>query len=477
MAAARFLAAAGVERRHIATRQLWGMDLDPSAVAIAGDGLARWASLGAAEERELRAHLVCGDALEDHRATWASAGAPDGRFDVVLGNPPFQGQLRNETGRTRAEVARLRSRFGDEVGPYTDTSAVFLLMASMLVRPGGRVGMVLPQSVLVTRDARELRHRIAREMVLEHLWWSAEKVFDAAVRVWAAVLRRRTGDDEEVEGPLTRSSGVSFGRAEPLWLDREELRDAPTWGTLVADLVGVPPVTLEGAGTLGEVCDATAGFRDQFYGLAPHVVDEVEASDEHFPKLVTCGLIDPGLSLWGERAARFAGRRWKEPRVNLASVRSSDPALHRWVVARLRPKVVVATQTRVVEAAVDVDGSWVPSTPTIAVAPEVPEDLWAVAAVLMSPAVTAWALSRYGGAALAAGHIKLSARDILTIPLPRDRETLGAAASVLAGMVQADPLGVRSALLEAGRLTCRAFGVDEGIWAWWAERLPSRGSR
>ncbi len=475
LAAARYLGRRGLDRREVVTRQLWGMDLDPVAVELAGDELARWASLDAAGKRELRSHLRCGDALGDDPATGTFGGVTDREFDVVLGNPPFLGQLRSETVRSRPEAERLRGRFGDVIGPYADTSAVFLLLASQLVRPGGRVAMILPQSVLVARHAARVRRRVMEGMTVEHLWWCPEPVFDAAVRVCAPVLRRRVAGEERTQAPMTRSVGAAFEPASPLQIDREELANAPTWGILAADLLGVPPVGLDGGGTLGGWCEATAGFRDQFYGLAPHVVDDGagQQDDERFPRLVTCGLIDPGVSHWGRRPARFAGRPWGQPRVDMDALESSDPTLHRWVTARLRPKIVVATQTRVVEAAVDVHGLWVPSTPTIAVAPRSPEHLWAAAAVLMSPAISAWALGRCAGAALGADHLKLSARDILAIPLPRDEEALVAAGALMAERAETDPATVRSGLLEAGRLTCAAYGVGEEVWSWWAGRLPS----
>lgn len=478
LAAARYLADNGVAPRHVATRQLWGIDLDPVAMELAGDELARWAELDVSDERVLRSHLVCCDALGELPPTWIPGDDAEAGFDVVLGNPPFQGQLRIGTGRTASTAARLRQRFGDLIGPYTDTSAIFLLVASQLVKPGGVVGMILPHSTLVAGHASRIRSHVLTGMTLEHLWWSDELVFDAAVRVCAPVLRRNDMCAGRVGGSVTRSVGTARRCAPELRVDPEALAAAPTWGVLASDLLGIPRVSLGGAGTLGDWCDATAGFRDQFYGLVPHVIDAHEVRDEaHSPRLVTCGLIDPGVSHWGTRPARFAGTRWQAPRVDMDALGASDASLHRWVTDRLHPKVVVATQTRILEAAVDVHGCWVPSTPTIAVTPRDPARLWGAAAVLMSPVASAWVLGRNVGAALGADHLKLSARDVLAIPLPPDEETLGAAASVMADVVQADPDGVRAALLEAGRLTCAAYGVDEGVWSWWAERLPPRGAR
>ena len=112
-----------------------------------------------------------------------------------------------------------------------------------------------------------------------------------------------------------------------------------------------------------------------------------------------------------------------------------DRRLAAWADARLRPKVVVATQTRVVEAAVDDDGSWWPSVPVISVVldPDHDDDetRWLVAAALSAPPVSAWAAERSGGTALAPQALKLSARQVLEVPLPVDRDAWAEGARLL----------------------------------------------
>ena len=118
------------------------------------------------------------------------------RFDVVVGNPPFLSQMASATTRGG------RSRFGG--GPYADAAAEFLALAVRLTRPGGRVGLVLPQSLLAARDAAAIRSAVDNAAALRWMWWSDSLLFDASVRVWAGVwevggrpgqVRRATGDD------------------------------------------------------------------------------------------------------------------------------------------------------------------------------------------------------------------------------------------------------------------------------------------
>jgi hypothetical protein len=134
-------------------------------------------------------------------------------------------------------------------------------------------------------------------------------------------------------------------------------------------------------------------------------------------------------------------------------------ALRRWVIDRTTPKVVLATQTKVLEAAVDVDGLWVPSTPVIAVHTQT-EQLFRVAAVLLAPPVSAWASSAYAGVALTSDAIKLSARQVVEIPLPTREEEWALAADALAA----------GDLLAAGGLMTTAYGADDAVTEWWANR-------
>jgi SAM-dependent methyltransferase len=417
----RFLVAAA-ERIHarfgyVPAGCLYGVDIDPDAVVAARAALGDFGEVG-------RQDALSGLRVSD--------------FDVVVGNPPFLNQLARATNRGG------RSPWGG--GPYADTAAVFLALALQAARPdGGQVGLVLPLSVLSTRDAAPIRAAALAEARLDSLWWATEPVFAADVLTCIATFER--GRPQAV---VRRYHGA---RMDPVpSLDGTDLATRPTWGHLVADMAGVPAVALDATRTLADLATATADFRDQYYGLVPFVADEVAG-----PPLMTSGLIDVGRSAWSERPARFARRTFAAPRV---AVDALPPALQAWAAARLVPKVLVATQTPVIEAAVDPAGEWLPSVPVITVVPRTPDDLWRVAAVLTAPAVSAWAAATYLGAALAATAIKLSASQVLTLPLP-SRPWNAAADALAAGDVD-----------RCARLMEVAYGTD--VYDWWRGRLSRR---
>jgi hypothetical protein len=242
---------------------------------------------------------------------------------------------------------------------------------------------------------------------------------------------------------------------------------AASWAALRSGGDPPPAVELDKEGpTLASIATATAGFRRQFYGVAPFVVDRLDADDELFPKLITVGLIDPGAVAWGRRSTRLAGRALVHPRVDLAALAAGgQPDVARWFNDRVGRKVLVATQTKVVEAVVDAGGHWLPSTPVIAVEPQ-PHMLWLTGAALLAPPVSAWALETYGGTALAHDAVKLAASQVLEAPLPVDREAWDEGARLLE---------IGAPIAEVGAVMNQAYGGTDDVLAWWAARLPATG--
>lgn len=490
VAAAELLHARGVARAEVVGELLWGSDLDAGAVAVTRATLAWWSTLeGEQPTWPPEAHVAVVDGLK------LCGELGRGGFDVVLGNPPFQGQLRTRTrraprpARVLEDVAAPRGSDAESVAVrYADSAVVFLAEACRLARPGGRVLLIQPQSVLAARDAGPARAVVADRAVLRGVWVGEAHEFAAAVRVWAPLLEVRP--DAGPRAPSGRAVSV------PRWLGADVVAAAPvswpggpqpdptaSWAPLIADLLGGVTLDLEQeghwAGRLGERAQVTAGFRQHFYGLAP-VVSEAPPGvlRSGTARLVTVGLIDPLHLQWGVRPARFAGRALARPVVDLSALRRGDDALAGWVAARLRPKVLVATQSAVVEAVVDTAGDLVPSTPVISVEPDDPDLLDALAAVLCAPPVTAWMLRRRAGSGLSGRAMRISAADVAAIPLPGDAEAWARGAGLVrrarGAATDRDASAWAAALAAAGRTMTEAYGFDPAhpVVAWWQGRLP-----
>lgn len=396
-----------------------------------------------------------------------------GGFDVVLGNPPYLNQLESDTAVGRGARRLLAATFGALKKPFTDQATLFMVAGLRVLRPGGRQALVHPLSLFAAADAGPARRHLAEQSSIASLWMTTEHIFPAASVFVAAVCLVKGGP--RITQVVRRHSNL-FLPADGLRVDMDALAAEATWGELVADLFGVPHVRLSGPRLLRDIAGATADFRDQFYGLAPHIVEDSPLTPEaRFPPLIVTGLVDPAVCLWGQRACKFAKTTWQRPRVDLASLNAAG-LLAGWARARLVPKIVVATQTPVVEAFADPSGTMINTVPTITVTPASLDDLWPLLAVLLSPPVSAWALGRYAASALSMGAIKLSATQVGQIPLP----TLNIPWEKAAGLVE-EASGARGArvrearLVAAAGLMCDAYETPrEPVLSWWRSRYVRR---
>lgn len=429
--------------------------------------------------------------------------APLGGFDLVIGNPPFRNQLEERTWLEPPEREALKERFGEVASLYADTASMFLVHATQLCAPNGRVAMIMPLSFLTVRDARPARERVLELADLAGIWVANALVFpNATVQVCAVILDRKDTmvpardhasggvvDISPVLGgasterhlqTLPRWSGPNWALETPISIDQKALRYEVTWGKLVADVLNdTPQLDVETNGTLGSLAKATAGFRRQFYGVAPHVFEagHYPESVESRPTIldgeqavITSGLIEPGRVLWGQKPTRIAGKKWQAPAIATTAFVDDEP-LRRWIEARLVPKVVLATQTSVLEAAIDLEGRWVPSTPVISVHTK-EEDLWLVLAVLLSPVASVWAASTFAGAALSTKAIKISASQVEDIPIPFHVAEWNHAASTLRLAYESSILGCNmTGIVKAAELMNKAYAASPQVFQWWYRRV------
>ena len=430
----RFLAAVAQRVRSAGGEcELVGVDVDPAAVRAARAGVTG-------------ADIVHADAL-----THDFAGQ---RFDVVIGNPPFLSQMASAT--TRGGTS---SRSG---GPYADAAVEFLALAGEVVDPnGGRVALVLPQSILAARDAHRVRTNFDARARMFWSWWNGEHVFDAQVHTCALAFEFGT--------PTPPSS-------EDLTVPG---RPPGNWTRVVTSRHDIPQLpALATNGCLADRATLNANFRDEYYGMAPAVADHPTG-----PPLITSGLIDPGRSRWGERPVTFAKRRLQAPRIDLAAL---DPKMQRWAAKRLVPKVLVANQTAIIEAVCDDRGAFLPAVPVVAVYPGRGDTLfqagsvetgsvdsglvWQIAAVLTSPVASAWAWHRQAGTGLSAGTIRLGPVLLGELPWPAGR--LDAAVHAL----RADDVpGCGIAVFDA--YAVEATADRDALLTWWltaVERIDHR---
>ena len=426
VAAAERLLARGAKPLAVA-RAIRGVEIDEGAAQVARARLVALLGGGVAVRRAVQASIRCADAVQVPTA-WLAC-------DVALANPPFLGQLRRGTAIDRATAAKWRARLGEAVRGYADPAAAFLLLAARSLREGGRAAVILPRSMLAAASVQPVRDAVGQVARLEAVWMDDRFAFDAGTRVCALALARA-----RESGPGHRL--MVLGEVESalpweVWQGR--------WSAAAAASAGVPALEVTHAGTIGDMARATADFRDQYYGLRGALCDDRHAGrglnavrprtaaiDRRASRMdrlpvITTGLVGWNRSHWGERPARLLGRAFQHPAVRVPAVLPRSE-MRGWLSDALYPKILVATQTPVIEAVVDPRGELAPGVPVIRLLPHDANEVWLLAAALLAPATSAIAWWRHAGAGLSPKAIKLSAKQIAALPLPPNAAAWRAAA-------------------------------------------------
>jgi hypothetical protein len=175
-------------RRCILAGCIYGVDRDPRAVALTRRALRLElaAGLDGVDEAalpDLMGQLRCGDSLigpdyagpgqeaSERPVDWAAA-FPEaaGGFDAVIGNPPYVAYYgREASSPPPAVVGRyLAARYGAGMAGWRNTYLMFLLQGLRLVRRGGYLAMIVPDTLAIN-DAYGETRRVLVEAGLERV--------------------------------------------------------------------------------------------------------------------------------------------------------------------------------------------------------------------------------------------------------------------------------------------------------------------
>jgi hypothetical protein len=127
-------------------------------------------------ERGLRAHGV--DAVIHNQDFFSHSEF--GRYDAVVGNPPYV-RYQDFAGEARARARQAALRAGVTLSNLASSWAAFTVHSALHLRPGGRLGLVLPAELLSVNYAAGVR-----EYLMDHFASVGLVLFDE--RVFPGVL-------------------------------------------------------------------------------------------------------------------------------------------------------------------------------------------------------------------------------------------------------------------------------------------------
>lgn len=150
-------------------RNLWGLDPDPVACFLA-EMQVRSALGTDGDTFSARLHIHQADSLA---LSWQPC------VDVLVANPPYLAT--KNTDLSQYHQAQRRGQ--------ADSYLLFLELALRAVRPGGWIGLVVPDPVLARANAAPERAHLLHECTIHHLWHLAG-VFSAEVGAVVIVARK-----------------------------------------------------------------------------------------------------------------------------------------------------------------------------------------------------------------------------------------------------------------------------------------------
>lgn len=101
---------------------------------------------------------------------------PAGRYDAVIGNPPYI-RYHDFAGEARVRSREAALRAGVRLTRLASSWAAFTVHAALFLKPGGRLGLVLPAELLSVNYASEVRRFLMQRFAQVRLVVFTERVF------------------------------------------------------------------------------------------------------------------------------------------------------------------------------------------------------------------------------------------------------------------------------------------------------------
>jgi Eco57I restriction-modification methylase/restriction endonuclease TaqI-like protein len=176
------------ERTSLIRRNLWGFDPDPISCFLAEMQLHTIINSNASDPHGSNSSFVSGmsgpGGRSASRLPWGSHPITplhihqadslvlpwEPGVDLFVANPPYLAAKNNDLSCYR---------FAQQRG-QADSYLLFLSLALQVVRPGGWIGLVLPDPLIARANAAKERKRMLEEATLHHLWHLSD-VFAADV--------------------------------------------------------------------------------------------------------------------------------------------------------------------------------------------------------------------------------------------------------------------------------------------------------
>lgn len=125
-------------------------------------------------------------------------------FDAVVGNPPYV-RYQGFRGDARAKAQRAALAQGVRLSGLSSSWAAFTVRAATLLRPGGRLGLVLPAELLTVNYAAPVRRFLMQRFSRLRLVMFHERVFPGVLAEVVLLLAEGEGGTDHIDVSQARN--------------------------------------------------------------------------------------------------------------------------------------------------------------------------------------------------------------------------------------------------------------------------------
>jgi hypothetical protein len=436
------------ERSRILQAHLYGVDLDPQAVAVTRlslklklleDSLILDNAISHLDHEQIDRNIQCGNALigtdfcadGDERSPYPAhpfdwtAAFPDimrsGGFEVVIGNPPY---IDSEWMSRYLPAWRhyCTTHYQTAVGNW-DIFCIFIEKALILCQADGFISFVVPNKLASANYAAMTRSLLAGKNQLRLIQdYAQTDAFAVSVYPFVFVAQktepiaatplvyermRATSSDRFAiaETHLLPYAPYLANSAQP-WFTTANAQQSELLNRLGQEFLPLSKLaTVTGAATVSEA-----------YAIASLIQEKpcLEAGDL---QLVNSGTIDRYSLLWGRKVMRYLGLKLSHPVIAAAQTSHLPPKRYQQAT---QAKIIVAGMTRKLECAIDLTGTVLAgkSTVVIQVDPERSPDLRYLLAILNSQLANFYFTRCFGGNSLSSGYLRVGPPQLRQLPIP-----------------------------------------------------------
>lgn len=245
------------------------------------------------------------------------AKAGDRRFDAVIGNPPYV-RYQGFAGESRAAGRQAALRGGVGLTALASSWAAFTVHAAEFLRPGGRLGLVLPAELLTVNYAAGVRRYLMKQFGRVRLVVFTERVFPGVLQEVVLLLAEDAlapGGTDHCElhqvqraSDLAEGQGAESSRGHHWRPTDSSAKWTPALLSATALEVYAPLVTGNGFTDLHSWGETTLGAvtgRNDFFAMTPEQAKRLKLKSSE-----TVRLSPPGSRHL--RDLSLTATRWKE---------------------------------------------------------------------------------------------------------------------------------------------------------------------